>query len=323
TAKSPAISALVPWDVKPWIARALDRWRPAALFLMETELWPQLILEATRRGVPVFSVSARIYPKDFGRYQAIRRFIGPVIGRITTIFAQNEIERARFIALGMPAERCIVSGNLKYLGVKSVERRIELGIRPADWVVVFGSIHADEIEFVLRAIERFRSEGIRVVIAPRHPVSAPPIVRRCLKAGWNVALRTATHDRNEWNLLVLDTIGELAGAYAQARVAVVGGGFAKHGGHNPFEPLMAGVPVAIGTHFDHFEDEARQLGTATPPARVGDDMGELGNLLTRWMRDDAERARVLAAQSKLIPDARVIGRSYVEGLSPWLRGLST
>ena len=110
-----AIAALAPWDVPAWISRAFDLWQPAALFLIETELWPRLVFEAHRRGVPVLSLSGRIYPRDMPRYRAIRGFIAPTLRRLSRILAQNETERDRFIALGAAANRCVTAGNLKYL----------------------------------------------------------------------------------------------------------------------------------------------------------------------------------------------------------------
>ena len=106
------MAALAPWDVAAWVNRAFDRWRPAALFLIETELWPRLVFEAYRRQVPVVALSARIYPRDLPRYRAIRGFIAPTLQRLSRVLAQNEIERERFIALGADVRRVRRRGNL-------------------------------------------------------------------------------------------------------------------------------------------------------------------------------------------------------------------
>ena len=317
-----ATVALAPWDVRRWIANAFEGWQPVALVLVETELWPELILEASRRRIPVLAVNARIYPRDFARYHAIRRFMTPVICRLAGILAQNETERGRFVALGASAEQIRVVGNLKHLvGNGATGRCSELALNPGEKLVVFGSIHGDETEFVLAASRGLRSLGIRVIIAPRHLKDVPALCAISRKAGWTVARRTGLDDSNGWDLLVLDTIGELPGIYARAAIAVVGGGFGRHGGHNPLEPLLAGAPVVFGRHFEHFADEVRALETATSQARVRSSV-ELAGLLARWIGDDPERLRALASQRQVIPSRDEIARNYIEALKPWLLSVS-
>jgi len=317
-----ATVALAPWDVRRWISHAFEEWQPAALVLVETELWPQLILEAARRRIPVFSVNARIYPRDFSRYRAIRRFMTPVLSRLTKILAQNETERERFVQLGATAEQSIVAGNLKHLVERAPAGQcLELALSPSEKLVVFGSIHADEIEFVIAAIDGLRSLGTRIIIAPRHLKDVPALVASLRKAGWSVARRTCLDCSKRWDLMVLDTIGELSGIYARASIAVVGGGFGRHGGHNPFEPVLAGAPVMFGNHFEHFEDESGMLGAAAAQARAGSS-AELAELLARWLSDDKERLRILEVQRRVIPSRDEIVRNYVEALKPWLLPVS-
>lgn len=118
-----ALVAFAPWDAPRRVVRAFDAWRPEALFLVETELWPRLVFEAARRAVPVFVVSARLYPRDVGRYRAIRRFLAPTWQRLTAVLAQDETERARFVEIGVPPEKCAVAGNLKHAAVAPAPRR--------------------------------------------------------------------------------------------------------------------------------------------------------------------------------------------------------
>src|SRR5215469_11547513 len=110
---------LMPWDTPDCLSRALDRWNPRVIFLVETELWPRFVFEASSRGIPVFSVSARIYPADLMLYRMIRPFISPTLQRITRIFVQDEVERDRFVQIGATEDRCLSAGNLKYIGIRS------------------------------------------------------------------------------------------------------------------------------------------------------------------------------------------------------------
>jgi len=320
------LAALAPWDHPRWVSRGVDRWRPAALFLVETELWPHLILEACRRNIPVFCVSARVYPRDLARYRLIHPFMRKVLRRLTLIVAQHETERERFIRLGAAEARCFVGGNLKYIAPEVArpredELRSALGLRAADRVVVFGSVHADEIGVVFDALERLRSEAVRVIIAPRHRSAFGAIARQAQRRNWRLEWRSAGPARRDWQVLALDGMGELSRAYGLACVGVVGGGFGPHGGHNPLEPVVAGVPVLFGAHFDHFAREALALTQVTPSARVTD-ASHLGERLADWLGDEAHRQCIYALQRQVLPDGTTVADRYVAALAPWLAALA-
>ena len=320
-----AVAALAPWDAPPWVARAFDRWRPLAVLLVETELWPALIFEAYRRGVPVFCVSARIYPRDRLRYRLIRRLMAPTLRRLTGILAQNPTERARFIRLGAAPARCVTAGNLKHVGVgrgrpASVHAAFseELGLGGDEPVVTCGSLHADEVGFLFGALDRLPTPAVRVIVAPRHATAASALVKASRRRGWTVRQRSRGPGRRDWRVLVLDSMGELQCAYALARVAVIGGGFGRHGGHNPLEPIAAGAPVLFGPHFEHFEQEARDLAAATPDARVTSPAA-LAERLTQCLADTARREQLLTRQRQALPNGAGIARASLAALSPWLR----
>ncbi len=316
------LATLAPWDTSACIARALDRWHPRALLLVETELWPRMVFEAYLRDIPVFSVSARIFPGDMPRYKMVRSFISRTLRRISAILAQDEVERQRFIDLGAPPERCLVAGNLKYAAIDRRSRhdvsvRSQLGLSPADAVVIFGSLHRDEIGMLLETIARLIDRGVRVIVAPRHLASADLLVQEAQRREWRYGRRSEGTLRQRWQLLILDTIGELARFYSAASCAVVGGGFGRHGGHNPFEPVRSGVPVAFGPHFHHFDSEARALAAATPQASLAE-AAQAARLLDRWLDDEVERLRALELQRTALPDGEAIAARYVETLKPWL-----
>lgn len=320
--RADTVTAFGPWDAPRWVARALDHWRPATLLLVETELWPRLILEAARRGVPVLSVSARIYPRDVRRYRAIRGLITPALRRLSAVLAQSDVERERFIALGAPAERCVTSGNLKYLTMRNGgdapgALRAELGLSPDEPVVTFGSLHRNEVAFAFEVLDRLR--GVRGIIAPRHPSTVTAIARQAAQRQWILARRTGPLVPN-WQVLLLDTMGELGAAYATSSVAVVGGTFGRGGGgHNLFEPLLHGTPVFFGPSVGHVDAEAMALVRATPEVQVGTAV-DLGKRLAQWLAEPAQLRAALARQQQVLPDAAAIAQRYRTALAPWLPG---
>ena len=315
------VTALVPWDAPRWVERAFDCWQPRMVVLLETELWPRLILEARCRKVPTFCASARIYQRDFLRYRLARSLMRPALQRLTGVVALNDIERQQFIVLGAPPERCISGGNLKYLRVCATtdddrSLRSELGLRRTDRVLVAGSVHVDEVPMLFTALDRVAAEAIRFIIAPRHAVAGETILRESTQRGWRVS-RRSRGDVGNWRMLVLDTMGELADVYGLAAVAIVGGGFCRHGGHNLFEPVLSGAPVIFGSHVDHFAREAEALTSRVPEAQVTT-AEQLHERLTEWLADDSRRDRVLALQQGALPDRSAVSQRYLTALAPWL-----
>jgi 3-deoxy-D-manno-octulosonic-acid transferase len=315
------VAALAPWDVPAWISRAFDLWQPTALLLIETELWPRLVFEAHRRAVPALVLSARIYPRDVARYRAIRGFMAPTIDRLSRILAQDEVERDRFLALGADAGRCKVAGNLKYLEEPAAgapaDLRGELGLHPAQPLIAFGSVHHNEIALVLDAIELLDAADARFIIAPRHLAAAGSIAREAAGRGLRAVRRSHGKPGNGWQILILDTMGELRNFYSIAIAAVVCGGFGKFGGHNPYEAPQAGAPVLFGPHFEHFEREAGALAKITPEARVSNP-GQIAARLRQWLSDESSRRRAAALQRQTLPDAAAVTRRYLDELSPYL-----
>lgn len=320
------LAGLAPWDVGRWIARAFDQWHPKAIFLVETEIWPGLVLQASQRGVPIFAVSSRIYPKDLPRYRMIKGLIGQTFNRLTAILAQNERERENLISVGASQDRCVAAGNLKYAHLEQSCRRAldkgrlaDFGLEAKDRAIVFGSVHADELDLIFSALDLLADRSkVCVIVAPRHLEASDQIVRRAEQRAWQVTKRSQQAPRKPWRMLVLDTIGELGEAYRQGTIAVVGGGFRKHGGHNPYEPLSSGTPVIFGPWFKHFEQEARALEQAVPEARVRD-AGGLGRVLNEWLRDESQRTSALRMQKEVVPNGTLISAAYLKLLAPWLR----
>jgi len=294
------------------------------LLLVETEIWPQWIAAAARRRVPVFLVSARLYPRDVSRYRLIRPFLEPTLRRVTAFLTQNETERERFVRIGAPADRCVVAGNLKHV-VTSVgpgdgfagAARARFGLGADESVVVCGSVHGDEVALLFAAMEAVPVPGQRWIVAPRHRETTAALVRAAQARHWPVCRRSDESVAGPWRLLVLDTVGELAAAYATAAVAVVGGGFGRHGGHNPIEAVRAGAPIVFGPHFDHFAAEGIAFTMATPEARVVDGTG-MAQVVTAWLRDPGQRAAALDRQRRALPDPDRIIDTYRALLAPWL-----
>jgi 3-deoxy-D-manno-octulosonic-acid transferase len=185
---------------------------------------------------------------------------------------------------------------------------------PREQLVVCGSIHADEVAGLFTALDAL-PEDVRMIVAPRHSKATSIIMNESRRRDWSTCLRSAVPPDGAWRVLVLDTVGELADAYARGSVAVVGGGFRRHGGHNPFEAVFQGTPVLLGPHFDHFATEAAALTSACPESSVVD-FTELARQLREWLDLPARRRQALSRQQAALPNAARIADAYRVRLTP-------
>jgi 3-deoxy-D-manno-octulosonic-acid transferase len=299
-------AALAPLD-HPWCtARALVRARPRALVLVETELWPSLTAAAERSGVPVVAVSARLSDRSFPRYRRLAFALRPTLRRLAAVGARSAEDAERFVALGVPAGRVEVTGDLKLEPPREAPRpgpelAAFLGDRP---LFVAGSTHPGEEEAALAALAALEGaeRGAALVLAPRHPVRFDAVERRVREAGRVLHRRSRLAPAarlGAGEVLLLDTLGELAGVYALARVSFVGGSLAPVGGHNVLEPVAAGSPVLFGPHTASARAGVELVLAAGAGSRVADAADLARGLVAAWGPAEAARARAERGRAAL------------------------
>ena len=291
-----------PWPVR----KALETLNPALLLVMETEIWPNLIHEAKRRGTKVAIANGRISPRSYPRYKRFRFFFRRVLAEVDLFLMQAGPHAQRIVAMGAPQERVGVPGNLKYDAVSDVRPQERLSriiaSRPERPLWVAGSTVAGEEALVLRAFHRVRDRvpGAALLIAPRHPERFAGIPALVEAAGFRCRRRSDTEPGGWRNgeVLLLDTLGELAQVYPLASAVFVGGSLVPAGGHNVLEAAVAGKPVVVGPHMENFQeiaDEFRGEG-ALLQVRSAEELGDtIGALLA-----DAPRGRELGQRARAI-----------------------
>ena len=288
----------LPYDTAGSVRRFLTRIRPLAAIIMETELWPNLLHECGRRGVPVVFASARLAARSVPRYRRFGTLFSAGL-RNAWVAAQSSADADRFIALGADPARTRVVGNLKFdlrLGEAVAEngrelRRRYLGARPV-WTA--GSTHEGEEELLLGAhavLER-AVRGALLVLVPRHPQRFAGVAALLERRGLVFDRRGRSETvRPEAQVLLLDTMGELTAFYAASDVAFVGGSLVPVGGHNLLEPAALGVPVITGPHTQNGPEIARLLIEAGGALEVADGVA-LAAAAGRLLADPALRERM-------------------------------
>jgi 3-deoxy-D-manno-octulosonic-acid transferase len=303
--------------VRPFL-RAL---RPAVQVLIESEVWPRMMHECRKIGTPVIVVNARVSDRSFGRSMGVRWIWSRVLRKATRWQAQSEEDARRLVAMGAPAEDVSVGGNLKYDARAPKQSRIAELIKEAAAgrpIVVAGSTVAFDREYEDEVVLEAWRNSVRtncnalLVLAPRHPekfreVEARAHEFRTLSASALMMGVRSSEAFTESGLggdglpvevVVLDTIGDLAAVYGMADVAFVGGSLVKRGGHNPLEPAQFGVPVVVGPSYENFRDIVTKM-QAADGIRIVQDRDELEDGLIEILTD-REAAKAMGERGRLV-----------------------
>jgi 3-deoxy-D-manno-octulosonic-acid transferase len=246
------------WAVRAYL-RALE---PRMLVLMESELWPRMLVECRRVGVPVAVVNARVSDRSYSRGLRVRAVWGKVLGMVRLFLAQSEEDERRLVEMGARAEVRAI-GNLKYdvraPSGNAMKERIDRWLGGAR-LVVAGSLLYREEDMLLAAWPGIQKAcpDAALLLAPRHPQRFDEVAEMVRINGYKdvlcSSLAAATEPISSRAILVLDTMGDLAAVYELADVAFVGGSLVQRGGHNPLEPAQFGVPVVMGRSWENFRD---------------------------------------------------------------------
>ena len=304
-------AVLLPLDFPSCVARALDAVRPALFVFTETEIWPNLLRGLRRRRVPSVMLSGRVSPRAFRRYRWIAPFLRRVLANVTLFGMQSEAEAERIRALGAPAERVKVTGSLKLEAVP-VAPAIQIASGAPLWIAA--STHAGEEEACARAFVTLRERfpRLRLLMAPRHLARLGEVEEVLRRDGISFVRRSALRD-GRWSgqppVLLLDTLGELAGLYGGATAAFVGGTLVPVGGHNVIEPARAGVAVLFGPHVDSVRSLAERLEANEGAIRVRDG-GELAERLGELLGDPVRARRIGEAARGTFATSWVAERSF-------------
>jgi len=283
-----------PLDLPGALGRVFDAARPCALVVVETELWPEMLYQAGRRGVPTAVINARLSDSSFRSYRRVRPLLRPLLEPVSMVLARSPADAERFSELGVPRAKICTAGNIKYdlepdpsplAWIEAV--RSVAGERP---IIVAGSTMEGEETVVLDTVSRLDAAGqpVLLVLAPRHPERFEAVADLVTRRGLGLTRRSGSEPPTDaTEVFLLDTIGELARAYRASAVAFIGGSLAPTGGHNPLEPAVWGVPVLSGPHIHNFVEVYDEM-TAAGAARLVSDGDELAAALVHWLDNPVE-----------------------------------
>lgn len=294
----------LPIELVAPVRRFVSRLEPAALVLAEGDLWPLVLREARRRAIPVVVVNGRVSDRSFRRLRRLRPLLGPIFGPVDAFGVQTAGDRERLLALGVGAERVEVTGNLKFETPEpaphpELEDRL-LALAGGRALLLAGSTMAGEDDAVLEAVAAVGTDAAMLVIAPRHPERWDAVAGLAAGRFPGAVRRSALPAAGRPPVVLLDSLGELAGLYRLADAAFIGGTLVPTGGHNPLEAARFGVPVAVGPSMENFREIAEAFDAAGAWRRVHDGHG-LGEVLRGWLANPGP-ARELGARGRRLVD---------------------
>jgi 3-deoxy-D-manno-octulosonic-acid transferase len=316
------IHQFIPFDSPRFVARFLEHWQPSLALFIESDLWPNLILQSSARRLPMVLINGRMSPRSFPRWRRAAATIEALLGRFDICLAQSAADGERFAALG--SRNVVVTGSLK-LDVQpppADDARLErlLAVTRGRTVIVAASTHPGEEEMLRdahRALAR-RVPSLLTVIVPRHADRGEAIGAMLAEAGVNVALRsrealpTATT-----GIYVADTMGELGLFYRLSDIVFMGGSLVPHGGQNPIEPIKLGAAVLHGPHVANFADVYAALDRAGGATAV-DSVETLAQQLALLISDPAARSRSVVSAGRVVEQlGGALDRTFA-ALEPYL-----
>ncbi|MEP0324344.1 3-deoxy-D-manno-octulosonic acid transferase [Bauldia litoralis] len=311
-----AVHQFSPIDVRCWVNAFLAHWRPELALFVESELWPQAILNLSRAAIPLVIVNGRLSSRSYAGWRRRSSIAEVLFSRVSLCLAQTERDGERYRMLGVPS--VTVTGNLKFdtppPGADATARaalKAAIGGRPV-WLAA--STHPGEEEIVAAAHKLMaeRHPGLLTVIVPRHPHRGPELVAALSATGLSVARRSDDPTLSTSpDIYVADTLGELGLFYRLAPVAFVGGSLVDHGGQNPIEPVELGAAILHGPHVQNFADVYAALDELAPGSCVAD-ARTLADSASALIADaGARETSVASARAALSPFRGALDRTML------------
>jgi 3-deoxy-D-manno-octulosonic-acid transferase len=328
--KSADLVIFLPLD-HPWIIRrALSTFDPSLIVFLETEVWPNFLRLAHRRGTPTVLLSGRFSARSYRKYGLFSCFFKSVLHHFSFMGMQTEDDADRARSLGADPRRVSVTGNLKIAGSLSASDSDGVAAEPFEvkpnaegpHLLVAGSSHRGEEEILLTAFRtlKLRFPGLQMVLAPRHPQRFREVEKLLNGSGLGFEKKSDNNGRSftPHDVLLLDTLGDLPSFYAHGDIAFVGGSLVDAGGHNLLEPARCRRPVLFGPHMANFAAfaQAMKVKGGGIEVRSADDLvREVADLLT----DPSKRLMMGERAYKLAMDERRVGERSLALLTRYLQ----
>ena len=328
----------VPFDFRWTVRRALRRFEPRVLLLMETELWFNLIRETHKSKARVAIVNGRLSERSFDRYSKIKGFMKRALGYIDLALMQENADARRIMGLGIRASKVKVLGNLKFDHDTNAREneltrdlRERFGITAEAPLIIAASTHSPEEKWILEAFKQvWKSADARLprlMIAPRHPERFDDVAEQIKATGFDWVRRSSGPSERDKTaeVILLDSIGELRAAYPIAELVFVGGSLIPHGGQSIYEPASAGKAILTGPHTSNFSAAVSEFSGQNALIRLDETteasvVGDLAENFKTVLCNDELRENLGRNALRVMAQNRGAASRTLEYLAPLLHG---
>lgn len=278
-----------PFDFPFSIKNMLNKLKPSAVFVMETELWPNFAHILKNKKIPLFIINGRISDRTYKSYKKLSFFFKPILRKYTAIYTQSPQDNEKLISIGADPYTTKIMGNLKFDIKKPDLSTFNFDKNFKHKILLAGSTHKGEDEIILEAFSQLKKEipDLKLIIAPRHLERNENAYELIKASGFLSGKRSMNCNFEENEIILLDTLGELAKFYSICDVAFLGGSFNKTGGHNPLEATIFNKPVLSGPSIHNFKDIYSIL-TNSNAAKIVKNKDELINELRNFLKNETD-----------------------------------
>lgn len=275
----------LPFDIPFAIKNFLKRVNPTMVLMAETELWPDFAIHCKKRNIPLIIINGRISDASYPSYKKLKFFFSAILNLYSKIYTQSEMDKERFINIGTHSDKVEVMKNLKF----DIDRTpSDIDLKKGDSkVLIAGSTHSGENEILIKTFDNLRKTqpSLKLIIAPRHLERVKEIEQILSNYNYTYGYRSKSDNFENFDIIILDTLGELKKTYAFSDIAFIGGSFNKTGGHNPLEATVYNVPTLTGPNIKNFRDIYSILTNAGASVLVHNQK-ELEQTLEKMLSDE-------------------------------------
>ncbi len=273
-----------PFDITYCVNSFLNKIKPTVVLIAETELWPVFSSSCKKRGIKLYCINGRMSDSTYSIYKKFGFFFKYVLSKYTKILTQSEIDMNKLLSIGAPKDRTSVMKNLKF-DVKPSNETVDIG-QDGYRVIIAGSTHKGEDEIILQIFKEKRNkyDDIKLLLVPRHTTRLPQIKELLESMNLKSGYRSQGDSFKDYDIIILDTMGELGKMYSICSFAFIGGSFNKTGGHNPLEATVYGKPTITGPSIHNFRDIYWLLSRSTA-GKIVKTPKELGEYIEKLLSD--------------------------------------
>jgi 3-deoxy-D-manno-octulosonic-acid transferase len=315
----------VPLDFASVVRKYFNTYNPKLFVLAESEFWPNLLRAAKKHGCPVLLINGRVSESSFRRYRRLRLLVKKILKNIDLFLVQTEDDKERLERMGLDSQRVKVAGNLKaeielpLLTENEISSlKQDLGIQEGKKVIVAGSTCKGEEDLLLEAFSKAKSarNDLLLILAPRQPGRFNEVKRMSENFPFLAQCRTRLPSKDKWEVLILDTLGELAQFYALSDVSFVGGSLVAWGGHNLLEPAFYKRPIFFGPYMKNFSYLAEKF-VQSSAARIAHNQEDLTEMFL--MKDEKSLSEMGERAKQTLDSLKGATKKTLEAIETMLR----